>query len=300
MNDEIIHFFHKTLGTLKDGKAPPIFSGPQPISIERKHLPTLYNNPYIVCEKTDGVRNVIVCTTYKGKPVSVLLNRALKIKPIKIGFPSSAYKGTILDGELVKGSLFMVYDAMMVAGNNLMDKNFMGRLEKISYFLKATSKSKENSVQIRLKNFFITEDFEEFQNDFLPTLKYKTDGLVFTPLNDPIRIGTHETMFKWKPRDLNTIDFQVKDSGKTWGLYIQDRGVLIFQSELPKSYKSPWLKENNIFECQYMVDDNIPWWKPVGLRTDKHHPNNRRTFFRTLVNIRENIKDEEFVNLFKK
>ena len=105
-------------------------------------------------------------------------------------------------------------------------------------------------------------------------------------------------MFKWKPRDMNTIDFQLKDRGNNWGLYIQDRGVLIFQSELPKDDTNEWLKEDNILECQYMIDDATPWWKPVGIRTDKHHPNNRRTFYRTLVNIREDIQIEEFIKLF--
>jgi len=30
------------------------------------------------------------------------------------------------------------------------------------------------------------------------------------------------------------------------------------------------------------------------IRTDKTYPNNRRTYFRTLVNLRENIRIEEF------
>jgi len=45
---------------------------------------------------------------------------------------------------------------------------------------------------------------------YLPNVKQEMDGLIFTPINEPIRIGTHETMFKWKPRNKNTIDFLVK------------------------------------------------------------------------------------------
>jgi mRNA guanylyltransferase len=39
------------------------------------------------------------------------------------------------------------------------------------------------------------------------------------------------------------------------------------------------------------------WWKPIKVRTDKTHPNNRRTFYRTLVNIKEDIKMSEFNNI---
>jgi hypothetical protein len=298
MEQTIINFFHKSLGTFKHGKSPPIFPGPQPISIERKHLKSLKNEKYVVCEKTDGVRHALVCTTFNGKKVCALLNRALEVKPVNLNFPNSACKGTVLDGELVDGKLFMVYDAMMVSGESVTGENLIGRLEKSGQFISGIMKTKKDLLKIKLKNFFVTEDFEDFKNNYLPKLSYKTDGLVFTPIYEPIKIGTHETMFKWKPRDMNTIDFQLKDRETKWGLYIQDRGVLIFQSELPKDDTNEWLKEDNILECQYMVDDSTPWWKPVGIRTDKHHPNNRRTFYRTLVNIREDIQIEEFIKLF--
>jgi len=298
MEQTIINFFHKSLGTFKHGKSPPIFPGPQPISIERKHFKALKNEKYVVCEKTDGVRHSLICTMFNGKKVCALLNRALEVKPVNLNFPNNACKGTVLDGELVDGKLFMVYDAMMVSGESVTGENLIGRLEKSGQFISGIMKTKKDLLKIKLKNFFVTEDFEDFKNNYLPKLSYKTDGLVFTPIYEPIKIGTHETMFKWKPRDMNTIDFQLKDRETKWGLYIQDRGVLIFQSELPKDDTNEWLKEDNILECQYMVDDSIPWWKPVGIRTDKHHPNNRRTFYRTLVNIREDIQIEEFIKLF--
>jgi hypothetical protein len=257
----------------------------------------LKNDTYVVCEKTDGVRHALVCTTYQGKNIYALLNRSLRVTPVKLQFPKGACNGTVLDGELV-GDLFMVYDAMSISGENIMKKNFIERLEKISLFIKGILKTKNDKLKIKLKKFFVTEDIKQFNEEYIPKLCYKTDGVVFTPVRDPVRIGTHETMFKWKPRDMNTIDFQLKDRGNRWGLYIQDRGILVFQSELPKNENNSWLKEDNIIECQYMIEDKVPWWKPVGVRTDKHHPNNRRTFYRTLVNIREDIRLEEIIKMF--
>ena len=298
MEQQIIDFFHKAWGTFKDGKSPPIFPGPQPISIERKHFSTLKNGSYVVCEKTDGVRNALVCTTIDGKKVSALINRALDIRFVSLQFPKSAYMGTILDGELVD-NYFMVYDAVMVSGVNVMSLDLLGRLEKISYFVKGILKLKKDPIVVKLKQFMEASYINDFQEKVLPTLPYKTDGLVFTPVGDPVRIGTHETMFKWKPRDMNTIDFQVKWRRDKWCLFVQDRGALVFESEIPnpEPFKE-FLKEDAIVECQYMIDDEPIWWKPVGVRTDKNHPNNRRTFYRTMVNVRENIQWEEFGKLF--
>ena len=39
------------------------------------------------------------------------------------------------------------------------------------------------------------------------------------------------------------------------------------------------------------------WWQPIALRADKNHPNNRRTFYNTLTNIKEDIQWEEFCTL---
>jgi hypothetical protein len=122
-------------------------------------------------------------------------------------------------------------------------------------------------------------------------------------VSDPVRIGTHETMFKWKPRDMNTIDFQVKWRGNKWGLYIQEKGSLIFESEITPGMVeesfADWLVEDAIVECQYMIDSTPIWWKPIGIRTDKTYPNNRRTFYRTMVNVKEDIKIQEFASLYK-
>ena len=200
--------------------------------------------------------------------------------------------------ELVDNSIFMVYDGMMIYGENIMTLNFTDRISRTEMFVKGIMKIKKDKIQIKMKQFFSTRKIKTFLEDYLPQITYKTDGLVFTPINDPIRIGTHETMFKWKPQNLNTIDFQVKRRSNTsWGFYIQDRGVLIFQSQI-EGPESEWLKEDNILECQYMIDETPSWWKPVGIRTDKHHPNNRRTYYRTMVNVRENIQIDEFNKIF--
>jgi len=50
-------------------------------------------------------------------------------------------------------------------------------------------------------------------------------------------------------------------------------------------------------ECMYITWENGPfWWKPMKRRYDKIHPNNRRTFYNTITNIKEDIQMKEFLD----
>ena len=285
----IISFIHKSWGS----ELMTHFPGPQPISIERKHFPILKKGTYVVCEKSDGVRHLLVSLLFGDKKMCVLVNRAFSIYIVPLNLPKVAYQGTILDGELVDETL-LVYDAVCVSGTDVKKCNLFERLKGADSVVSGILRMKTDPISITIKTFYSLKDFKTFQ-DVLPTLKYKVDGLVFTPVNEPIRIGTHDTMFKWKPRDLNTIDFQAKKWGNRWGLYVSEKGRLIFESELSLEQTPDWITEDCIVECQYMCDEEPRWWKPVGLRTDKKHPNNRMTFYRTLVNIRENIQISEYL-----
>lgn len=269
-----------------------VFPGPQPVSIERRHFHILKKNDYVVCEKTDGVRHMLLVFVFEDRKVSILVNRALEMFELKLRFPKNAYNGTLLDGELYEDK-FMVYDIVVGEGHNVMHKNFVDRLEIMEKIIKSTLTSKLDKIKLKLKTFHLLSDFETFMKDYLPTLDQKVDGLVFTPVNEPVRVGTHETLFKWKERDHNTIDFFVKREYGQWRLYVQEKGELIFETI---TKEIPWLREGMIVECQYMVDEVPMWWKPIKERTDKKHPNNRRTFYRTLINIKEDIKIEEFLD----
>ena len=278
----------------------PFFPGPQPVSIERKHFKVLRSGKYVVCEKTDGTRAALLAFTFEKKKITLLINRALKMTQIQLNLPRSAHAGTLIDGELV-GTKLMIYDGVCVSGQDLKGCDLLKRLEVTGQFIKGIMRLAKDPIVVRLKQFSTLENLAAFHDEVISKLEYDTDGLVFTPVFEPIRIGTHETMFKWKPRDQNTIDFQVKWNENRCCLYIQNKGALIYESEIPPERMddsfSEWLVDGAIVECRYMIDDRPLWWKPVGIRTDKTYPNNRRTFYRTIVNVKENIQWEEFTRL---
>ena len=298
----VIDFIHAQWGS-KD-----YFPGPQPISIERKHFPVLQGGDYLVCEKTDGERHMMVALTYEGKRKCLFVNRAFNMFEVPINLKKTAYDGTILDGELY-GDTLMVYDAVLVAGQPVWNKNLNERLEALRGLMKSIIYMKSDKWRLKCKTFHHMRDFEKFMDEYLPTVEQKIDGLVFTPVNEQVRIGTHETMFKWKPLEKNTVDFLMKreksrevpgatNGPMAWRLYVQEKGKLYFESEIPQNRMEdePWFEDGAIVECMYVTWEEPLWWKPLKRRTDKTHPNNRRTFYRTIVNIKENIQMKEFLD----
>lgn len=267
MEDEIKQFIlDKWCSNNKDR-----FPGPQPVSVERVHFNLLKNNEYFVCEKTDGVRHFLVCfMDSQGRKICALVNRVFQYALYPLTIP----RDTLLDGEVI-GDQFIVHDAVCIQGEDLRKMNLQIRLSRAVALTKIIV---PGSIKIRVKQMVVLSDIHTIQ------LEKGTDGVIFTPINEPIRMGTHRTLFKWKPKEKCTVDFLVKD------------GHLCIQNESryePVQY-FPNGTENSIHECYY--DGST--WKTQCIRTDKKHPNNKRTFERTLVNIQENITFCELVQIF--
>jgi len=295
----IITFLHTTWGTTNKN----FFPGAQPISIERVHFPILKKADYVVCEKTDGVRHACVCITFQDKKICALVDRSQTLYLLALRVPTSMYQGSIFDGELVKDKdnkwNYMVYDCLMIDNIHVAHINLIKRLENAERFAKGITRLAKDPLTVKMKTFWnVNDSFDDFMKQDFP---YKTDGIVLTPVKDPVQSGTHETMFKWKPRDSNTIDFFFKKrSQNTWGMYVQEKGQYYFESEVDNSQLLEGTVEGSICECQYIHWESPRWWKPLLIREDKKHPNNRRTFYRTMKNIAEDIQLIEFSRLFVK
>jgi hypothetical protein len=203
-------------------------------------------------------------------------------------------KDTLLDGELVKTkgvpggkpsvSLFLIFDAVCVKGEDLKSLTLTARLAKARAVVKGIIKTSTAPFEVRVKSMVLLRDLAQMSP--LDSFEYETDGLVFTPIEEPIRTGTHDTLFKWKPHARITIDFELK-LGKD--LYVQDRGIPYKEAELHIQNQRKDLADGTIVECGY---GDLGWFVEK-VRTDKTYANNRRTYFRTIVNIRENIQLSE-------
>jgi len=280
MDKEVKDFIQKTW----ESPDPERFPGPQPVSIERRHFVEFKKRPYYVCEKTDGVRHLLLSLEVQGKRSTCLVNRAFDVIPFSTMIP----RGTVLDGELVEPKvpsrpIFLIYDAICIKGKDLRKCPLDKRLEEAQKLMKTVIRSSRDPFEIRVKTM---SPFPGTLPD-LDSFPWETDGLVFTPVNEPVRMGTHETLFKWKPRSRITIDFEIKNGCE---LSVQEKGRLYKEAEL---YPNPHIPDGTIVECGY----GQLGWCVEKIRTDKKHANNRRTYFRTLVNLREDIQFQEFCNL---
>lgn len=284
------------------------FPGPQPISIERRHLPTLFKGNYVVSPKADGTR----CLLVVKDTASALINRAFEETEIKLRFNKQAKLGTILDVEVVEGKI-LVFDAYQVNGEMVAEKTLTERLEAAERVVKGTLKTAKDPIKLEMKPVFPRKEVDKAING---EFGYETDGLIFTPVDEPIRSGTHDTMFKWKPLTKNTIDFQFVPSVRLhdcngtyeqgYDLYVQERGTLVLESRLPQhlapAHLTPIMDLGTsqvvIMECEYVqgLKDVSNYWNPILHRKDKTFPNSVLTFQRTLVNIDEDIKWVEFKN----
>ena len=299
----VVEFIHKTWGS-KD-----YFPGPQPVSIEYRHFPILKGGDYVVCEKTDGERHMMVALMYEGKKKCLFVNRSFNMFEVSLILKKNVYDGTILDGELYENTL-MIYDAVLVCGKSVWNSNLLDRLGYAKFgVVDPIIYMKMDKHRLHMKEFHHMRDFKDFMDEYLPNVKQEVDGLVFTPIQEPIRLGTHETMFKWKPQMKNTVDFLMKrePSRETpgcvpgipaWRLYVQEKGKLVFESEIPhnRMEDKSWFEDGAIVECMYMPWEEPMWWKPIKRRYDKTYTNNRRTFYRTIVNIKENIQMKAFLD----
>ena len=62
------------------------FPGPQPVAVEKRHLPVLKNNEYVVCEKSDGERKLLLILYINEKPMCFLVDRNNEYKFIELSF----------------------------------------------------------------------------------------------------------------------------------------------------------------------------------------------------------------------
>jgi hypothetical protein len=173
----------------------------------------------------------------------------------------------------------MIFDALIVCNKVVKNLDFISRLKEAEVTTRGPPSS---GIRLYMKKMWPLSSFAELVST---KFSYDTDGYIFTPVDEPVKMETHETMFKWKPRDKITIDFLV--TNKVMCVWDRRHGMVHIQDGAEEHM------EGCIVECKY---ENT-MWIPVKIRTDKLHPNNRRTYMRTLINIRENITIEELSRL---
>eukprot|EP00924_Labyrinthula_sp_SR-Ha-C_P011305 snap_masked-scaffold_36-processed-gene-0.27-mRNA-1 protein AED:0.45 eAED:0.45 QI:0/0/0/0.5/1/1/2/0/424 len=197
-----------------------VFPGSQPVSLLKTHLHKLRTEDYYVCEKTDDRKyNFIPVKGFnplfeKNPNLLTLLNNSLLDGELVVDEFSSS------NGEVEKESYFMIFDCINIRGSYVGNSSLRDRLkiaqgEFIFLMNNAMQEyTKKNKVDypffISLKHMYKKEDVGFALDKVLDNLEHENDGLIFTENNLPFIIGTCEGILKWKPIELNTVDFQLQ------------------------------------------------------------------------------------------
>ncbi|KAI8824071.1 mRNA capping enzyme, catalytic domain-containing protein [Fimicolochytrium jonesii] len=209
------------------------FPGAQPVALTTKNIQALEREDYFVCEKSDGVRYLMLLMQTQIGPATFMIDRKNELHYIEnMRFPLPGrhdaiewHNETLLDGELVvdvdgaKRTLtYLVFDLMTSNGEPFTHEPYSKRLGFFQRDVLAPydqhirrdpglkdSQPFRIAIKTQQRSYGMTLIFDEIGRQ-----KHGNDGLIFTPVNLPYQSGTCPKLLKWKPPDLLTVDFQIK------------------------------------------------------------------------------------------
>jgi mRNA-capping enzyme len=284
------------------------FIGAQPVSLDRQNITFLSQKNYHISWKADGTRYLMFISDENKVYMLDRDNCVFQIKNIK--FPNRKdfgvhIKDSVFDGEMIvdidpqtkqEYPRFLIYDALIFQGNLVGHCCFETRISCIQKeIIGAREEGKKRGLinrdiepfGIRWKEFkslldprwkkFMTKEFEN-------SLFHETDGIILQPSGkeDKYTVGRCIEILKWKPPELNSIDFKlvVKKTKAGVGEISSMVGFLYLGGEqqpvgqLPMSSLTKKL-DGKIVECKF--DQKSKRWIFMRERTDKTFPNHSST-----------------------
>lgn len=308
-----------------------------PVSLDNNNINLLSKSNYTVSFKADGTRYIMVLCMYRDRPLAALVNRAGVVYTLHIMAKSDHFTfGSVFDGELCNSNIgtkksyydFLVFNALMDQGAMLHNLNYPTRLSHIrSNFssdaipsdkrerLSAYILAKAPSLNLMRKEYESIHNMRSMQHNIIT--RYKFDGFIFTPNDEPVFTGRNEHLLKWKTN--NYIDIcLIVHKDKKYEILVDNNGNSVVLGDLlqksveidikSSQYLQDILKGAKIFNNLFNCDNNVVFnhiievdsiidpmhnellmLKFIRLRPDKNSPNNIKTIQRTLKTIQDNV-----------
>lgn len=116
---------------------------------------------------------------------------------------------------------YLVYDIIKISNKDIGNQPFFpNRLKcikrelidpRIEAIEKAIINRPSEPFSIRNKDFWdIRQSASLLSEKFAKSLLHEPDGLIFQPSGQPYTAGVCLDVFKWKPLDMNSVDFRLK------------------------------------------------------------------------------------------
>jgi mRNA guanylyltransferase len=144
--------------------------------------------------------------------------------------PQSAerHDGLLLDAELVeersapgapaREPVYYIFDCLMFQNRNVCAEPLHKRLGFVDarvvrpfqeFRRHVLHHGRRLPVDIRLKAMKKAYYSSQIMIEDVPRQRHANDGLIFTPVHDAYQPGTWRKLLKWKPPELNTVDFEL-------------------------------------------------------------------------------------------
>lgn len=276
------------------------FIGNHPISLTNDNIILLLKNDYMVCEKSDGVR--MLCLTIYNK----IYFYDRKNDVYEIQYDNLNIGNSIIDGELFydhkKKLNYGIFDCLVYNNEIITDKPLLKRL----YYCEQFVTSIDFNINFYVKSMYKSYGFLEIYNQ-IKNLNHKNDGLIFTPVNDKYILYKRGTHLKWKPPEINTIDFRLKQ--RKAGLYAltctyKNNEIIFDYFETDHNDLDGKIGEF-VFDKEKIVNDiendilKIGGWVLYKIREDKNTPNHYRVVNNILESLDDNLDMEELSRYYK-
>lgn len=281
----------------------------------------LGQKPFKVSWKADGVRYMMLID---GEDDVYVFDRDHNVFHVpSLHFPHRKEPGrnikdTLLDGEMIVDKVegkdifrYLIYDIVKFEGKPVGKCNFGTRLHCIGHEIigprnsaiqsGAIDKASE-TFSVRQKDFWPIDCVEKLLGEkFQAGVAHEIDGLIFQPEPDPYEPGRCQSVLKWKPPHLNSVDFKLQVVKEVkegmlpeWKgyLYVLHMDTPFAQIKMTKDLKQ---YNSKIIECSF---ENGAW-KLLRERTDKSFPNAYNTAVGVCNSIQFPITKEMLVGFIK-
>ena len=295
---------------------------PVPTMLTRKRLQEIQTRNYWVCEKTDGIHMMMYAV---NNEVFLMDQKAYVYKVTLLKQPmetSFLMRETILDGEMIikknDAASFVVFDVISVNGNSVIQAPLKDRLslvgntvvkeyremlvDVIPFEVIGKSMFPLNRVSHILKAIAFENNEHVYRDD---KRENRTDGLVFTPGDEPYRSQacgafSKHRLYKWKFPERNTVDFKILQPFvnpiKLYCVTETGQDAHCTHVQLDEETLSELRKLDKmelIIECLFSPLSGS--WFFADIRKDKSRPNNISTFVQVMEAIMENITEEQIL-----
>lgn len=202
-------------GNKYDDDYKHVFIAASPVTLHIRNLQKNSNQinilkDYSVTAKADGERNLLFVDNTN---TIYLINNNYKVINTQL---KSNKVGSIIECELVNDKLILCYDCLFYNNKDIRKSQLKQRLENLDNLIESIDKIDNDIFRIEIKKHYFGEGNIIFENareiwNNKENLEYVLDGLIFTPIKEhyPPRGGGWQSLFKWKPSELNTIDFMI-------------------------------------------------------------------------------------------